>query len=111
MNTVSSFVEYLVGNATKFPSVDQSYNGGNGYVPENELMRAIILRVIEDLKKGGELKVEALEFLNDDDDDDEYVFSFRSICAYLGFNPEATRNAIISSIDSGRRISTRRRAA
>lgn len=93
----------------KFPAVDTSYSGGNCYVPENELMRAIILRVIEDLKKGGELKDEAVTFL--EDEEDEYVFSFISICNHLGFNPQATRQAIFSSLAEGRRISTRRRAA
>jgi|1048.fasta_scaffold45004_1 hypothetical protein len=93
----------------KMPGVDAAYIIGNGYVAENELMRAIILRVIEDLKKGGEFKEDAVAFL--DSDDDEYVFSFRSICGHLGFDPGKTRAAIIAAIDEGRRISTRRRAA
>jgi hypothetical protein len=93
----------------KFPGVDAAYVVGNGYIAENELMRAIILRVIEDLKKGGEFKEDALAFL--DSDEEEYVFSFRAICGHLGFDPSKTRSAILSAIDEGRRISTRRRAA
>ena len=98
-----------MSNNSKFPGIDTSYGYGNGYNPENELMRAIILRVIEDLKKGGELKEDALEFLYDEDD--EYIFSFIAICQHLKFDPKSTRQAILSSLESGRRISTRRRAA
>lgn len=94
---------------SKFPGVDAAYIVGNGYVAENELMRAIILRVIEDLKKGGELKDDAMEFLYDEDE--EYVFSFKAICGHLGFDPGKTRDAILDAIEEGRRISTRRRAA
>ncbi len=93
----------------KFPGVDAAYIVGNGYVAENELMRAIILRVIEDLKKGGEFKDDAIAFLHSDED--EYVFSFKAICEHLGFDSGKTRAAILGAIDSGRRISTRRRAA
>jgi hypothetical protein len=93
----------------KFPGVDAAYIVGNGYVAENELMRAIILRVVEDLKKGGEFKEDAVAFL--ESDEDEYVFSFKAICDHLGFDPDKTKYAILSAIDSGRRISTRRRAA
>ncbi|RMD87026.1 MAG: hypothetical protein D6808_02190 [Candidatus Dadabacteria bacterium] len=103
-------LELAVSNKRPFPSVDLSYGTGRGYVPENELMRAIILRVIEDLKKGGELKKEALEFLFNTEDE-EYIFSFPSICSHLGFNPDAARKAILEAVASGRRISTRRRAA
>jgi len=98
-----------VSRSSKFPGVDAAYINGNSYVPENELMRAIILRVIEDLKKGGELRDDAIEFLYDEDE--EYVFSFRAICSHLGFDAVKTRDCIIDAIDSGRRISTRRRAA
>lgn len=109
MKELSFITELVVGRSTKFPAIDQSIGGGQGYVPENELMRAIILRTIEDIKKGGELKEDALAFLFDEDD--EYVFSFISICTHLRFDPQATREAILTAIDSGRRISTRRRAA
>ena len=100
--------ELFVGRITKFPAVDTAYLHNQGYVPENELMRAIILRAIEDLKKGGELERDALDFLYDDED--EYVFSFYSICDHLGFDPVATRECILGALESGRRISTRRRA-
>lgn len=96
-----------------FPQIDLSINGGRGYVPENELMRAIILRVIEDLKTPGENYDDAMAYMFDDDDDesDEYIFSFRSICKYLGLDPVSARDSILESIAAGRRISTRRRAA
>ncbi len=73
---------------------------------ESELMRAIILRVIDDYNSAGELHKSAVEYLSDEDE--EYVFSFKSICRYLGFDPARTREGIINP---QRKISTRRRAA
>jgi hypothetical protein len=92
-----------------FPQFDMAYHEGKGYTPVSELMRAIILRAVEDLNCPGELRDDALAFFYaEEDEDDEYVFSFISICRYLGFNPQATRDAIVHA---EHRISTRRRAA
>jgi hypothetical protein len=66
----------------------------------------MILRTIEDLHAGGELRQEALEYLMDEDE--AYVFSFHSICRYFGFDPEKTRYAILNAKT---KIRTRRRAA
>lgn len=90
----------------RMPQMDLAYDQGNGYVPENELMRAIILRAIEDFKGKGEHYQDAIDFFNDEDED--YVFSFASICKFLGFNPQKTRDSIINA---EHKISTRRRAA
>ncbi len=104
---MKDYLERLVSNTDKLPSMDMSYHGGNGYVSENELMRAIILRVIEDFATGrGEVHDDAVHYLNDDDE--EYIFSFRSICRTLGFDPGKTRHAIMHA---QKKISTRRRAA
>lgn len=91
-------------------SVDMSFGSGKGYNPVSELMRAIILRAIEDLNCHGELRDDAMAFFNgdDDDQDDEYIFSFAAICKHFGFDPEKTRHSIIHA---DHRISTRRRAA
>lgn len=86
--------------------MDASYLGGKGYGAISELMRAMILRTIEDLHVGGELREEALAYLMDDDE--EYILSFNSICRYLGFDPDKTRYAILNAKT---RIRTRRRAA
>jgi len=91
---------------SKLPQIDMSYDPGKGYNAITELMRAIILRVIEDFKTGGQLREEALAYMYDSED--EYIFSFLSICSYLGFDPVAVRYQIINS---KRKISTRRRAA
>jgi hypothetical protein len=103
MNDVS---EYSVSKSDALPQIDLSYSGGNGYDPVNELMRAIILRTIEDYNSGGELHDEALSYMFDEED--EYIFSFNAICHHLGFDPEKTRYAIMNATH---RISTRRRAA
>lgn len=91
---------------SKLPQIDMSYDPGKGYNAITELMRAIILRVVEDIKSGGLLREEAVAYM--DDPDDDYIFSFLSICNYLGFDPAAVRYQILYS---KRRISTRRRAA
>lgn len=95
-----------VSSSEKLPQMDLSHFGGRGYDSINELMRAIILRTIEDYNSGGEFRAEALEYLFDDEE--EYIFSFNAICRHIGFDPEKTRNSIIHAT---RRISTRRRAA
>ena len=88
------------------PQIDMAYDLGKGYDPVSELMRAMILRVIDDFNSGGELKTEALEDMYDEDED--YILSFRSICKYMQFCPVKTRDKIMYATH---KISTRRRAA
>ncbi len=70
----------------------------------SELMRAMILRTIEDFNSCQRLKVKAIEYMNNEDDD--YVLSFRAICKYFGMDPVKTRRAIMYPET---KISTRRR--
>lgn len=102
----TEILEYAVSNADKLPQMDMSYGGGKGYSPISELMRAIILRTIEDYNSVGELHEQAVEYLFDEEED--YIFSFYAICKHLGFDPAKTRHQIMNTT---RRISTRRRAA
>jgi hypothetical protein len=104
---VSFFItESNVSDSNRLPEMDAAYLEGKGYTAVSELMRAMILRTIEDIQSGGELREEALEYLMDEDE--EYVLSFNSICRYFGFDPEKTRYAILNA---KKRIRTRRRAA
>ena len=90
------------------PQIDLSLLGSSGgYDPVNELMRAIILRTIEDFNSGGEFHDEAIAYMNDESDE-EYIFSFAAICRHLGFDPQKTRDSILHPTH---KISTRRRAA
>lgn len=93
-----------MSSSGRLPTMD--YQGGRGFDSVNELMRAIILRTIEDLNTQGELREEALTYLHDEEE--EYIFSFRAICKHLGFDPQKTRERILNPTH---RISTRRRAA
>lgn len=89
------------------PAMDLSHLGGSGYNPLTELMRAIILRAIDDFRtKNGEVKDDAVSYF--ESEDDEYIFSFLSICRYLGLHPYLVRQEIFQGQG---RISTRRRAA
>lgn len=99
-------VEFIVSRSDSLPTMDLSHQGGNGYTPLNELMRAIILRTIEDYNAGGEFYQEAIEYMFEEEE--EYIFSFQAICRHLGFDPEKTRHQIMNATH---RISTRRRAA
>ena len=98
--------ESSVSSSDRLPQMDEAYDMGRGYNAVSELMRAIILRTIEDVNSGGELKDEALIYLYEEED--EHVFSFKSICKYFGFDADKTRFAILNSKT---RIKTRRRAA
>jgi hypothetical protein len=55
--------------------------------PEKNLLRAILTTAMADLKKQGEPRRKALEFFLDNDDD--YIFSFQSICGLLDLNPNS----------------------
>ena len=98
--------EIIAVSKEGLPQMDPAFMGGNGYDPVNELMRAIILRTIEDINSSTEFYQEALDYLLAEEE--EYIFSFRAICKHLGFDPERTRFAILNA---DHRISTRRRAA
>lgn len=54
--------------------------------PERNLLRAIILTAMSDLKKPGDLNRKATEYFLSPDD--EYVFSFQSICTLLDIDPD-----------------------
>lgn len=104
---MDSVLEYFnVSSGEKLPQMDVAYLANGGYDSVNELMRAIILRTIEDLNSAGELREEAVAYLFDDEE--EYIFSFKAICRHMGFDPDKTRFMIINA---KHRISTRRRAA
>jgi len=93
-------------DGSKLPQMDLSPMGGRAINPLSELMRAIILRVVDDYNSPGELKEDAIKYM--EDMDEEYIFSFRSICKHIGLDPVCTRHAIMFP---KKKISTRRRAA
>ncbi len=82
--------------------------GGSSANPMAELMRAMVLRVVDDVRAGGELREDALLYMDSEEGDDDYVLSFRNVASYLGVCPARLREAIL---DTNRAISTRRRAA
>ena len=75
-----------------------------------ELMRAMVLRVVDDVRAGGELRDDALSYMDAtvEEGAEDYVLSFVNVAAYLDICPERLRSAIL---DPMRSISTRRRAA
>lgn len=106
----------MADNGHRHLMTDPSISTEASYCPVRELMRAIVLRAIEDLKKGGEVGEDARAFFEGklgtkDENGDEYLFSFRSICSHLGFNPDEAFECIQDAIRKNRKISTRRRVA
>lgn len=91
---------------SKMPQWDVAYLDNKGYDSLTELMRAIILRCVDDYHSKPGYMEEAISYM--EDPEDEYIFSFRFICKYLGLDPDKTKHAIMYREE---KISTRRRAA
>ena len=53
---------------------------------EKNLLRAVLMSAMYDLKKSGQVAEEAKHFFLSPEDD--YLFSFNSICSYLGVDPK-----------------------
>ncbi len=53
--------------------------------PERNLLRAILLSAMSDLKQDGYAKRQATQFFLGEEH--EYLFSFQSICSYLEVDP------------------------
>lgn len=54
--------------------------------PERNLLRAILRTALNDIHKAGDAQKQAKEFFLSSDED--YIFSFRSICFFLGLDPK-----------------------
>lgn len=55
-------------------------------VPEKTLLSAILVNAITDLRHDGVDAVRATEYMLNSNDD--YLFSFQSVCNYLGLDPK-----------------------
>ena len=53
---------------------------------ERNLLRAVLMSAMTDIKKSGEAKRQATEFFMSEEDD--YLFSFKSICAFLNIDAD-----------------------
>jgi hypothetical protein len=95
------------GGHDHVPEMEGALEGSGRLSAVSELMRAMILRAIEDLNGPPEVRDEAMTYLTREDNE-EYVLSFVSICRYFGFDPAKTREAILKP---KAKIRTRRRAA
>lgn len=91
----------------KLPCMEDGITSTATFNPIHELMRAMVLRAVEDYHSGNlEDKENAIAYM--EDLSEEYVLSFSFICKHLGMDPKKTKDAIIGATH---RISTRRRAA
>ncbi len=62
---------------------------------ERDLLRAVLLGALQDIKKDGSEKRKATEFFLSPDDD--YIFSFLSICDFLNIDP--TKVLMVAGIE------------
>ncbi len=60
----------------------------------SELMLAIVFTAVQDLQGKPDDRKRAIRYIQSTDD--EYLFSFQSICSYLGYDPETTRWKILN---------------
>ena len=54
-------------------------------LPEKNLLRAILLNAISDIHRPGDVSRKAREYFLSKEDD--YIFSFQSVCSFLNINP------------------------
>ncbi|WKZ56649.1 MAG: hypothetical protein QY326_07935 [Bdellovibrionota bacterium] len=54
--------------------------------PEKNLLRAVLLAAVSDLRKNGEARRQALNYFLSKEED--YIFSFNAICDFLNVDPK-----------------------
>ena len=81
---------------TKDTAIYTAYDGERPWdpaAPEKNLLKALLITALADAQKKGAVRKAALEFFLSEDED--YIFSFRSVCAHLDVDPEM----ILAQID------------
>ena len=61
------------------------YDSGELPIPERGLLRAILLNAIADMNREDEFARKARAYFLSKEDD--YIFSFQSVCSFLNINP------------------------
>jgi len=69
----------------------EDYEPFDQSAPEKSLLWAILMTALTDLKKEGELKRRAADYITNIED--EYLFSFESVCDFLHLDPNRVRKA------------------
>lgn len=64
----------------------EDYEPFDPSLPEKNLLRAILSTAMSDIKKSGEAGRKAMQYFLDQDE--EYIFSFRSVCNHLDLDPK-----------------------
>ena len=90
-----------MGNDSKHTAIYTAfddYDQPEIIVPERNLLRAILLNALADLRRPGEFSRKATDyFINADE---EYIFSFRSICSFLQISPHHI--LILAGLEQGK---------
>ncbi len=73
--------------------------------PERNLLRAVLLNAVADLRRPGDFQRKATEYFLSREED--YVFSFHSVCGYLNIDPRQI--LMLVGLENGRPESRRER--
>lgn len=74
-----------------FPALDPA-------MPEKNLLRALLVTAMADVKKTGQIRKRALDYFFSTNDD--YAFSFEAVCDYLDIDPQSVL-ATVKRLDKG----------
>jgi hypothetical protein len=66
--------------------------------PERNLLRAVLLNAVADLRRPGDFHRKATEYFLSREED--YVFSFHSVCGYLNIDPRQI--LVLVGLENGR---------
>lgn len=80
----------------------QDLEPNEGPVPERNLLRAVLLNAIADLKRPGAFSRKATDFFLSSEKD--YLFSFRSICDFLSIEPKKVLYVVGLTDPNGNRL-------
>ncbi len=83
----------------EFPPVDVS-------APEKNLLRALLVTAMADVKKKGQVRKKALEYFFSGDQ--QYPFSFLQVCDYLEIDPKSVLAKVRKLESSSREQETER---
>jgi len=74
------------GRTTTIYTAYEEYLPHDPAAPEKNLLRAILLSAMLDLRKPGDASRRAAEYFLSPEDD--YIFSFNAVCDYLNIDPD-----------------------
>lgn len=108
-------VQGLIGPAELLPAQWQDLYGSQQFSPEHRLALAVLLEawrlVVKYATRPNRPYRETIAWIEADDPDDAFPFSFRNLCSELGFDPVVLRQRMLATPGVGVPVPRRHRAA